>query len=65
MTAAGQPLVLTVEEAAALLRVSRGLAFAAVRAGTIPHLRIGRRILIPRSALYDLLRADPVTASEQ
>ncbi len=65
MTAADQPLVLTVEEAAALLRVSRGLAFAAVRAGTIPHLRIGRRILIPRSALYDLLRADADTACEQ
>jgi excisionase family DNA binding protein len=65
MTAADEPLVLTVEEAAVLLRVSRGLAFAAVRAGTIPHLRIGRRILIPRSALYDLLRADAATASEQ
>ena len=55
MTTADEPLVLTVEEAAALLRVSRGLAFAAVRAGTIPHLRIGRRILIPRAALYDLV----------
>jgi excisionase family DNA binding protein len=65
MTAADEPLVLTVEEAAVLLRVSRGLAFAAVRAGTIPHLRIGRRILIPRSALYDLLRADTATTFEQ
>ncbi len=65
MTAADESLVLTVEEAAVLLRVSRGLAFAAVRAGTIPHLRIGRRILIPRSALYDLLRSDTATTSEQ
>lgn len=58
MSMPDQPLVLTVEEAAVLLRVSRGLAFAAVRAGTIPHLRIGRRILIPRAAFYDLLSAD-------
>jgi excisionase family DNA binding protein len=47
--------VLTVDEAATLLRISRGLAFAAVRTGTLPHLRIGRRILIPRTALNTLL----------
>ena len=55
MTALSTNLVLTVDEAAAVLRVSRGLAFAAVRAGTIPHVRIGRRILIPRAALYEML----------
>jgi excisionase family DNA binding protein len=59
MTAPIEPLVLTVDEAAVLLRVSRGLAFAAVRTGTIPHLRIGRRILIPRNALYELIGAGP------
>lgn len=47
--------VLTVDEVATILRISRGLAFAAVRDGTIPHLRIGRRILVPRSALAELL----------
>jgi excisionase family DNA binding protein len=36
--------VLTVEEAAAYLRISRGLAFAAVRDGSLPSMRIGRRI---------------------
>jgi excisionase family DNA binding protein len=49
------PVVLTVDEVAAVLRISRGLAFAAVRAGTIPHVRIGRRILVPRTALDALL----------
>ena len=63
MTAPIEPLVLTVDEAAVLLRVSRGLAFAAVRTGTIPHLRIGRRILIPRSALYELIGAEPGSAA--
>jgi len=64
MTAPEAPLVLTVDEAAAVLRVSRGLAFAAVRAGTIPHLRIGRRILIPRAALYEMLGTDAVPKFE-
>jgi excisionase family DNA binding protein len=35
--------VLTVDEAAHYLRISRGLAFAAVRDGTLPSIRIGRR----------------------
>ncbi len=66
MTAPEESLVLTVDEAAALLRVSRGLAFAAVRAGTIPHVRIGRRILIPRTALFALLctRGNPASDEE-
>jgi excisionase family DNA binding protein len=47
--------VLTVEEAAAYLRISRGLAFAAVRDGSLPCVRIGRRILILRRQLEALL----------
>ena len=47
--------VLTVDEAAKLLRISRGLAFQAVRAGKLPHVRIGRRILIPRATLLHMV----------
>ena len=47
--------VLTVQEAATYLRISRGLAFAAVRDGSLPCLRIGRRILIPRRQLEAML----------
>lgn len=54
-TRCGIPEVLTVDEVAGLLRISRGLAFAAVRDGTIPHVRVGRRILVPRTALTALL----------
>jgi excisionase family DNA binding protein len=54
-TPADAASVLTVEEAAAYLRISRGLAFAAVRDGSLPSLRIGRRILIPRRQLEALL----------
>lgn len=49
------PPILTVDQAAQVLCISRGLAFAAIRAGDIPHVRIGRRILVPRDALKDML----------
>ena len=47
--------VLTVQEAATYLRISRGLAFAAARDGSLPSVRIWRRILIPRRQLEALL----------
>lgn len=50
------PPILTVEQTAKLLGISRGLAFAAVRAGEIPHVRIGRRIIVPRDELLRFLR---------
>ncbi len=49
------PPILTVEQTAKLLGISRGLAFAAVRTGEIPHIRIGRRILVPRDTLLRLV----------
>jgi len=54
--------VLTVQEAADYLRISRGLACAAVRDGSLPSMRIGRRILIPRRQLEALLDGDPPTS---
>ncbi len=48
-------LTWTVEEAAVALGVSRAFAYDAVRRGEIPAIRIGRRILVPRAALGDLL----------
>jgi excisionase family DNA binding protein len=48
-------LVLTVEEAAAALGISRASAYEAVRVGEIPSVRIGRRILVPKSALQRML----------
>jgi excisionase family DNA binding protein len=49
------PAVLTVPEAAKLLGLNRNLAYQAVAEGTIPSLRFGRRIVIPRAALERLL----------
>ena len=43
----------------AYLRTSRGLAFAAVRDGSLPCVWIGRSILIPRRQLEALLDGTP------
>ncbi len=48
-------LTLTVKEAAALLGISRGLAYHLVADGDIPTLRLGRRLVVPRKALDELL----------
>jgi len=49
------PLTYTVEEVAALLRVGRSAAYAAVRAGDIPSIRVGRSIRVPRFQLERML----------
>ena len=48
-------LTLSVEEAAQLLGISRALAYELVASGEIPSLRLGRRIVVPRSALHALV----------
>jgi excisionase family DNA binding protein len=50
-----QRLTCTVAEAADLLGISRTSAYALVWAGTLPSLRLGRRIVITRAALEELL----------
>jgi excisionase family DNA binding protein len=54
--------VITVEEAAKLLRISRGSAYEAVRTGEIPTVRFGRRILVPRARLLQMLGAESPAA---
>lgn len=51
-----QKIVLTVDEAAEYLRISRPQAYLGVNRGEIPHIKVGRRILIPRAALEKLLQ---------
>lgn len=51
-------LTYTVEEAAQVLGVSRGLAYELVRTGRIPSVRLGqRRIIIPRGSLEAFLNS--------
>ena len=56
--------VLTVEEAGRLLRISRQSAYQAARAGELPTIRIGRRLLVPRARLEALLEKAPPHDSE-
>lgn len=58
------PLVLTVEEVDRLLGLSRGLAYELVARRELPHLRLGRRIVIPRTALEALLNPPQGTADD-
>ena len=46
-----EALLLTVQEAAELLHISRNLAYELVALGGLPHIRLGRVIRIPRHAL--------------
>lgn len=48
-------LVYTVQEAGALLGLSRGSAYEAARRGELPTLKIGRRIVVPIQALEEML----------
>jgi excisionase family DNA binding protein len=62
-TLATLPEVLTVREAAAILRVGRNQLYQAIARGEVGAVRIGRSIRIPKQALLDLLAAGPPTAS--
>jgi excisionase family DNA binding protein len=51
----GERLTMSVPEAAKVLGLSRGSAFEAVRRGEIPVLRIGRRLLVSRKRLQEII----------
>ncbi len=52
-----QKLTLNCNETAKLLGIARGSVYLAIERGEIPVLRLGKRLLIPRKALEDLLTA--------
>ena len=54
---------ISVPQAAVLLGICRGSAYRAVRAGQIPVVRVGRRLLVPRAALDRLLVPVPTQES--
>jgi excisionase family DNA binding protein len=51
----GDRLVLTVAEAAKLLGISRAFAYELVSRGELPVIRLGRRIVVPKVALLELV----------
>jgi len=54
-----ESLTLTVSEAATVLGVSRATAYECVRTGRLRAVRLGRRLVVPRDAIAELL-APPV-----
>ncbi|UFU06992.1 helix-turn-helix domain-containing protein [Ruania halotolerans] len=51
---------LSVEEAAQVLGIGRTTAYAAVKSGQVPTIRLGRRVRVPVRALLRLLGDDDV-----
>lgn len=58
-----QPHLLTVKEAAALMRIGRDTTYALVAQGRIPSVKLGRQIRIPRAALLAHLEKQAFDAS--
>jgi excisionase family DNA binding protein len=56
-------LVLTVSEAASVLRLSRAFTYELVARGQLPSVRFGRRIMIPRAGTQRILDDSRATLS--
>lgn len=57
------PLVLTPDEAARALRVSRSKLYQLARAGAVPTIRIGSSLRIPRRSLEALIDRDTTSSA--
>jgi excisionase family DNA binding protein len=54
-----EPLCLSVPEAAKILGISRGLAYELARSHKLPAIRLGRRLLVPKTRLEQMLNQLP------
>lgn len=54
----------TVDQVAALLGISRALAYEGARAGTIPAVRVGRRLLVPKATFDQMFPAGVAEPAE-
>ncbi|MGO9455909.1 MAG: helix-turn-helix domain-containing protein [Acidimicrobiales bacterium] len=61
--AVSERLVFTVAEAGELLGISRAFAYELVARGELPVIRLGRRRLIPKRALLELVGMDTAANS--
>ncbi len=53
-------MTMTVSEAAGVLGISRSSAYECVRRGELRAVRLGRRLVVPRSAVTELLQGPQV-----
>lgn len=54
---ADYPDLLTVREAQELLRMSKNGIYVAIKEKTVPSIRIGRKVLVPKIAITELVDA--------
>ena len=54
-------MTVSVDEAAEILGIGRGLAYDLVRTGKIPSIRLSKRWLVPRKAIDRLLEIADTT----
>jgi excisionase family DNA binding protein len=59
-----EPLFLRISEAARLLAMSRSAAYAAIRSGQLPSVRVAGKWRIPRVALEQLLEQAMMSTPE-
>jgi excisionase family DNA binding protein len=59
------PPVLTVEETARFLRIGRSAAYELVRTNTIPSIRLGKLIRIPRDTLLSWLASGGLAGTKE
>jgi excisionase family DNA binding protein len=65
MQAHTEPLVYSVPEAGRMLGICRDSAYAAVRDGSLPAIRLGKRIVISKFVIAEMLRGElPSPAGE-
>ena len=57
-------VVFNVNEVAEMLDLSRNSIYAGLKRGEIPHIRVGKRLLIPRVALEAMLKSKTGDAAE-
>ncbi len=50
-----KPATASIDEAAKILGISRGGAYAAAKRKELPVIKIGKRLLVPRAALERML----------
>jgi excisionase family DNA binding protein len=58
-------LTFTVEEAGVLLGISRALAYEMARTGRLPTLRFGKRIVVPKKAIENMLERSALSISHE
>lgn len=58
MQGATERLTYKVEEAGRLLGIGRNQAYGAAKAGQIPVIKIGKRLLVPKAALDKMLAGE-------